>query len=71
GRGGAGVALALAYSQAAAGAGTDRHGLGQGIGLGKAFIDPDGGGTLHTASGGGSYAARCGCPACSMCSVLL
>ncbi|MER7959888.1 RHS repeat-associated core domain-containing protein, partial [Streptomyces sp. NPDC096030] len=35
-------------------------GLGQGIGLGKAFIDPDGGGTLHTASGGGSYPLRPG-----------
>ncbi|MER7960339.1 hypothetical protein ABTY94_37560, partial [Streptomyces sp. NPDC096030] len=60
GRGGAGVELALAYSQTAAAAGADRHGLGQGMGLGKAFIDPDGGGTLHTASGGGSYPLRPG-----------
>ncbi|MFF7183163.1 RHS repeat-associated core domain-containing protein [Streptomyces sp. NPDC008121] len=52
GRAGAGVELGLAYSQGAAGAGADRHGLGQGIGLGKAFIDPESGGTLHTASGG-------------------
>ncbi|MFF7183177.1 RHS repeat-associated core domain-containing protein [Streptomyces sp. NPDC008121] len=52
GRGGAGVELALAYDQNAAAAGVDRSGLGQGIGLGKPFIDPDGGGTLHTASGG-------------------
>ncbi|MFF7183476.1 hypothetical protein [Streptomyces sp. NPDC008121] len=55
GRGGAGVELSLAYDQGAAGAGADRHALGQGMGLGKAFIDPDGGGTLHTASGGGSF----------------
>ncbi|MER7960240.1 hypothetical protein, partial [Streptomyces sp. NPDC096030] len=55
GRGSAALELALAYDQGAAGAGADRHGLGQGMGLGKAFIDPDGGGTLHTASGGGSY----------------
>ncbi|MFF7183161.1 RHS repeat-associated core domain-containing protein [Streptomyces sp. NPDC008121] len=44
--------LALAYDQTAAGAGMDRHGLGEGFGLGKAFVDPEGGGTLHTASGG-------------------
>ncbi|MFF7183541.1 RHS repeat-associated core domain-containing protein [Streptomyces sp. NPDC008121] len=55
GRGSAAVELALAYDQGAARAGVDRHGLGQGMGLGKAFIDPDGGGTLHTASGGGSF----------------
>ncbi|MER7960175.1 hypothetical protein, partial [Streptomyces sp. NPDC096030] len=52
GRGSAALELALAYDQTAAAAGADRHGLGQGMGLGKAFIDPDGGGTLHTASGG-------------------
>ncbi|MFF7183621.1 hypothetical protein [Streptomyces sp. NPDC008121] len=55
GRGSMGVELALSYGQGAAAAGADRHGLGQGMGLGKAFIDPDGAGTLHTASGGGSY----------------
>ncbi|MFF7183099.1 RHS repeat-associated core domain-containing protein [Streptomyces sp. NPDC008121] len=55
GRGGAGLDLSLAYDQGAAGAGADRHGLGQGMGLGKAFIDPDGGGMLHTASGAGSF----------------
>ncbi|MER7959707.1 RHS repeat-associated core domain-containing protein [Streptomyces sp. NPDC096030] len=60
GRGSTGVELALAYDQTAAAAGTDRHGLGQGTGLGKPFIDPDGGGTLHTASGGGSYPLRPG-----------
>ncbi|MER7959357.1 hypothetical protein, partial [Streptomyces sp. NPDC096030] len=59
GRGGAGVGLTLAYDQAAAGAGADRHGLGQGIGLGKAFVSPEDGGTLHTASGG-SYRLRPG-----------
>ncbi|MFF7182980.1 hypothetical protein, partial [Streptomyces sp. NPDC008121] len=52
GRGGAAADLALAYDQAAAAAGVDRWGLGQGIGLGKAFVDPEDGGTLHTASGG-------------------
>ncbi|MER7960073.1 RHS repeat-associated core domain-containing protein [Streptomyces sp. NPDC096030] len=60
GRGGTGVELALAYDQTAAAAGAGRHGLGQGMGLGKPFIDPDGGGTLHTASGGGSYPLRPG-----------
>ncbi|MER7960099.1 RHS repeat-associated core domain-containing protein [Streptomyces sp. NPDC096030] len=60
GRGSTGLELALAYSQAAAAAGADRHGLGAGIGLGKAFIDPGDGGTLHTASGGGSYPLRPG-----------
>ncbi|MFF7183398.1 hypothetical protein, partial [Streptomyces sp. NPDC008121] len=59
GRGGAGVELALAYGQGAAAAGADRHALGQGMGLGKAFIDPEGAGTLHTASGG-SYQLRPG-----------
>ncbi|MFF7183413.1 RHS repeat-associated core domain-containing protein [Streptomyces sp. NPDC008121] len=59
GRGAAGVELTLAYDQTAAGAGADRHGMGQGIGLGKAFINPDDGGTLHTA-GGGSYPLRPG-----------
>ncbi|MFF7183467.1 RHS repeat-associated core domain-containing protein [Streptomyces sp. NPDC008121] len=52
GRGGTGVDLSLVYEQGAAGAGVGRHGLGQGIGLGKPSVDPDGGGTLHTASGG-------------------
>ncbi|MFF7182978.1 RHS repeat-associated core domain-containing protein [Streptomyces sp. NPDC008121] len=52
GRGGAGVGLVLGYDQGAAAAGVDRAGLGQGIGLGKAFVDPEGGGTLRTASGG-------------------
>ncbi|MER7959677.1 RHS repeat-associated core domain-containing protein [Streptomyces sp. NPDC096030] len=52
GRGGAGVNLALAYDQTAAAAGTDRFALGAGISLGKVFVDPDSGGTLHTASGG-------------------
>ncbi|MFF7183339.1 hypothetical protein [Streptomyces sp. NPDC008121] len=52
GRGSTGVGLSLAYDQGAAGAGVDRCSLGQGIGVGKPFIDPDGGGTLHTASGG-------------------
>ncbi|MER7959937.1 RHS repeat-associated core domain-containing protein [Streptomyces sp. NPDC096030] len=59
GRGSAALELALAYDQTAAAAGAGRHGLGQGMGLGKAFIDPDGGGTLHTASGG-SYRLRPG-----------
>ncbi|MFF7182976.1 RHS repeat-associated core domain-containing protein [Streptomyces sp. NPDC008121] len=59
GRGSTGVELALAYDQTAAGAGADRHGLGQGMGLGKAFVDPDGGGTLHTGSGG-SYPVKHG-----------
>ncbi|MER7960122.1 hypothetical protein [Streptomyces sp. NPDC096030] len=58
GRGGAAVELALSYDQTAAGAGADRHGLGQGTGLGKPFIDPDGGGILHTP--GGSYRLRPG-----------
>ncbi|MFF7183607.1 hypothetical protein, partial [Streptomyces sp. NPDC008121] len=59
GRGSMGVELALSYGQGAAAAGADRHGLGQGMGLGKAFIDPEGAGTLHTASGG-SYQLRPG-----------
>ncbi|MER7959984.1 RHS repeat-associated core domain-containing protein [Streptomyces sp. NPDC096030] len=58
GRGGSGVELALAYDQTAAAAGAGRHGLGQGMGLGKPFIDPDGGGSLHTP--GGSYPLRPG-----------
>ncbi|MER7959318.1 RHS repeat-associated core domain-containing protein [Streptomyces sp. NPDC096030] len=60
GRGGMGVGLALVYDQDGAGAGGDRHGLGAGMGLGKPFITPGDGGTLHTASGGGSYPIRPG-----------
>ncbi|MFF7183381.1 RHS repeat-associated core domain-containing protein [Streptomyces sp. NPDC008121] len=58
GRGEAGIEIALAYDQTAAAAGSDRHGLGQGMGLGQPFIDPADGGTLHTASGAGSYPIR-------------
>ncbi|MFF7183167.1 hypothetical protein, partial [Streptomyces sp. NPDC008121] len=54
GRGSAGAELALSYDQNAAASGADRFSLGQGIGLGKAFVDPDDGGTLHT-PGGGSF----------------
>ncbi|MFF7183593.1 RHS repeat-associated core domain-containing protein [Streptomyces sp. NPDC008121] len=43
--------LSLEYGQAAAGAQVDRLGLGEGIGLNLEFVDPEGGGTLHTAGG--------------------